>query len=759
MELFKLFGSVFLEDQEAIKGLDRVDERAAKSGNKLSKLGNLAMGAGKLMASGMAIAGAAAIGGSVALFKLGETFEESYNKIRIGTGATGKALDGLKKDFKNVYTDTSASIEDVSTAIADLNTRTGLAGKPLQGLASQMIKLSQISGEELSPLIQKTTRIFGDWTISSSKQAETLDYLFKVSQSTGISVSSLSEKMVKFGGPLRQIGFDFEKSAALMGKWEKEGVNTELVLSSLRIALGKMAKGGIKDTNAELEKIIKNIKNAGSVGDATKIALEKFGARAGPDMAAAIREGRFELDDLIKSLENSSETIDKAKKDTETFSEKLEKIKHKAAVVFEPLGTGILNLVNKLLPMFEKAINKIDFEKLNEKITKVVNKMTEFGEFMQDKEFSDIGKSLLNLIPDNVIQKITEFEEFMKEFLTPIGKMFKETFEGIDWSVVIESFNSLKESIKPIIKPLLIFSGILTAFSFAPIIGAINGIIKSLGYFIAVIMDVGEIVSNILGLIVGIFTLDGELIIDSLKRIVENGLSLFSNLGNGLLALVSGFIKGIIIWFRTLFDTLIGHSIVPDIVNGIIEWFKKLPNKVINLIISLKNGIVEKFNFIKNFIKDVFIKIKNYMINPFKSAGKIIENIINTITDTFKGMINNAITSLNILIAGINKINFKVPSWIPIMGGKSFKINVPEIPKLAKGGMIETPGNVLVGENGPEILTLNKGAKVTPLNENGTSVVFDRRAFEGAIIFDDYGIDRLIDRIAYRLKSKGVVPR
>lgn len=41
------------------------------------------------------------------------------------------------------------------------------------------------------------------------------------------------------------MGFSLEESAAMLGKWEKEGVNTELVIGSLRIAAGKFAKDNI----------------------------------------------------------------------------------------------------------------------------------------------------------------------------------------------------------------------------------------------------------------------------------------------------------------------------------------------------------------------------------------------------------------------------------------------------------------------------------------------------------------------------------
>ena len=48
------------------------------------------------------------------------------------------------------------------------------------------------------------------------------------------------------------------------------------------------------------------------------------------------------------------------------------------------------------------------------------------------------------------------------------------------------------------------------------------------------------------------------------------------------------------------------------------------------------------------------------------------------------------------------------------MGGKG--LNIPKIPKLAEGGIIDQSGIAMVGEAGPELLSLPRGASVTPLS-------------------------------------------
>lgn len=328
--------------QEASKQLEKTSKTLDSVGDKLTK--------------GLTLPIVAATAG---ILKLGMDVDDAFDTIRVGTGATGEALANLEADFRAVYSTVPSGMADVSQAISELNTRTGLVGQPLQELTTQMLNLSRITGEELSGVIANSTRLFGDWSVAQGDTSRTMDYLFKVSQGTGIGMVDLQSKLVQFGAPLRQMGFDLETSAAMLGKFEKEGVNTELVLGGLRIALGKMAQDGITDTKTALETITQQIKDAGSTGEANALALEMFGARIGPDMAAAIREGRFELSTLVTSLQSSRETINGAATETMDFGEQLTIFKNRAAMALEPLGASLMQALNAAMPAIEGLIQKL----------------------------------------------------------------------------------------------------------------------------------------------------------------------------------------------------------------------------------------------------------------------------------------------------------------------------------------------------------------------------------------------------------------
>ena len=343
-------------------GRDKSLGRTLKKGERdterfRQRISGVGAAAGGAVVAGLAILGAGAL-------KLASEFDDAYDTIRVATGKTGRSLDNLKKDFRAVVRDVPADFGDASTAVAELNRRTGQTGKPLQGLAKRMLELTRLTGGDLSTNIQLTTRLFGDWGIKTQDQAETLDKLFRAGQAAGVGIDALATSVVKFGAPLRQLGFSFDQSIALLAKFEKEGVNSSLVMSGMRIALGKLAKAG-KDPQKGFLDLSQRIKDAGSSAAANRIAIEAFGQRAGPDMAAAIREGRLSIRDLQRQISGGKDTILGAARDAEDFGEKWKRVSNRLKLLAEPVVTKGLDLLSIKMGELEGFLTKNLIPKLD----------------------------------------------------------------------------------------------------------------------------------------------------------------------------------------------------------------------------------------------------------------------------------------------------------------------------------------------------------------------------------------------------------
>ena len=160
------------------------------------------------------------------------------------------------------------------------------------------MKFSHITGSEGVQAVQLITRAMGDAGIEADEYQSVLDMVAKAAQASGISVDTLADSITKYGAPMRAMGFEMKESIALFSQWEKSGVNTEIAFSGLK----KLYPIGVKlvKIQEEFKKTLAEIEKTPDIASATSLAIEAFGAKAGPDLADAIKGGRFSYQEFLK---------------------------------------------------------------------------------------------------------------------------------------------------------------------------------------------------------------------------------------------------------------------------------------------------------------------------------------------------------------------------------------------------------------------------------------------------------------------------
>lgn len=108
--------------------------------------------------------------------------------------------------------------------------------------------------------------------------------------------------------------------------------------------------------------------------------------------------------------------------------------------------------------------------------------------------------------------------------------------------------------------------------------------------------------------------------------------------------------------------------------------------------------LYSNWSTVSNFVVGIW---QTYVMPFFASLGEWFSGIWNGIAGTFKGFLNTIISGINWVIGKLNSIQLTVPDWVPGIGGKSYGVNIPEIPMFAKGGFTDTPS--IFGEAGPEV--------------------------------------------------------
>ena len=121
---------------------------------------------------------------------------------------------------------------------------------------------------------------------------------------------------------------------------------------------------------------------------------------------------------------------------------------------------------------------------------------------------------------------------------------------------------------------------------------------------------------------------------------------------------------------------------------------------------NILNGFLSKVSNIFNSVKQIFGGIIDFVAGVFtgnwsrawQGVKDIFGGIMSGLGAVIKSPLNAVISLINSAINGLNKISVDIPSWVPGFGGKSFGINIPNIPMLAKGGLIDSPTLAMIGE-------------------------------------------------------------
>lgn len=100
------------------------------------------------------------------------------------------------------------------------------------------------------------------------------------------------------------------------------------------------------------------------------------------------------------------------------------------------------------------------------------------------------------------------------------------------------------------------------------------------------------------------------------------------------------------------------------------------------------------------FVSGVWTSIKDGAAQMGQGIKDFFVNAFEALPGLLKTPVNAAISLINGAINGINDIGFTIPDWVPGIGGKAFKVNIPNIPLLAAGGF--TDGVSIAGEAGTE---------------------------------------------------------
>lgn len=248
--------------------------------------------------------------------------------------------------------------------------------------------------------------------------------------------------------------------------------------------------------------------------------------------------------------------------------------------------------------------------------TTVVPAFQKLGDFIQTTVIPAFQK-LGGFIQTTVWPILQQIGAWLISTFKPVWQQLSDTFH----QQLIPAFSGLIASVKPLMPVFMAVGAIIggvIAINIGILIGMIKGLVQAFaaiisgvaiafGGVVKIISGAAQVINGIISFIVDLVTGHFDKLGADLGTIWK-GIStmiggvwdvisgLFRAAIGAIIGFIGGFVSGIIGFFQNLWSTLVGHSIVPDMINGIISWFQQLPGRAIAAVQALTGQIVGFFS-------------------------------------------------------------------------------------------------------------------------------------------------------------------
>lgn len=343
--------------------LPAAEEAGSSAGDSIGSaiVGKLGKLSGPLMAVGGTILGAIGVSKIAgALMDIGGEFDAMRDTIIIGTGASGEALESLVGSAESIATTVPISFEEAGNIVQDVNTRMGLVGDDLENVGNRIAALGELTGKAIN--MDALTGSLNAFGVSGEDASAKMDYLFGVTQNTGIGFDKLTGILETNAPALQALGFSMEQSANMAGLLDKAGLDASGTMGKMGKALVELAQPG-ESADAAFQRVVGSIEDYVAQGDeaaALDLASTVFGTKGASQFVAAVKSGSVSLDALTDSALGAGEGIMGTMEATMDWPERWELIQNKSKEALAPLGGALMDAASQGAEALSAAIDQID---------------------------------------------------------------------------------------------------------------------------------------------------------------------------------------------------------------------------------------------------------------------------------------------------------------------------------------------------------------------------------------------------------------
>jgi phage-related protein len=666
------------EAKKAGKGLDDVGDKAEKSGGKFEKLGKVAGAAMKALGAAMVAAAA----GAVALGKAAIENYADYEQLVGGVDTlfkegSAKVQEYANNAYKTAGMSANQYMETVTGFSASLISSLGGDGKKAADAANQAITDMSDNANKMGTDIQSIQNAYQGF----AKQNYTM----------------LDNLKLGYGGTKEEMQRLLDDAEKLSGvKYDMSNLND--VYEAIHVVQTEM---GITGTTAkEAASTI-----SGSMGMA-KAAWQ--------NLLTGMADDNANFSGLISDFVDSVVTV---------ASNLIPRIK----TVISGLGKLVDGLIKETLPLLLKEIPPLLSELLPVLINSVQGIITGLTAVLPDiiNVIVDLIPQIIEAITGLIPTLITAGMEIASAILEGVGDMLPEIILVIT-NLIPQIVNALVKGVPQIIQGAL---------------KLLQGIIKAIPLLITeLVPQIPDIITSIVDVLVG-----------SINEIVKASTEMFNGIIEAIPLIITELVPQIPTIITAICNALI--KLMPVLLKASLQLFMQfqaamfeVSKNVINKIPQILSGIIKGFAPLKdafsnlwNSIKTIFAAVPTWFKTIFSQAWQAVKSVFSGWGDFFKGLwdkikttfstlgtsiasaiggavksgINGVISMIqNTVNSGINLINGAINLINKIPAVSIGKIGALSLPRLAKGGIVDSPTLAEVGEQGREAiipLENNKG--------------------------------------------------
>lgn len=601
--------------------------------------------------------------------------------------ATLSSSKGLGKSFTSTFNNGIKSIKRFAMGLLSVRTAVSMVSKAMQSYLSYDTQLSN--------------SIQNCWNVLGSLLAPILEFVISL----------------------------FSKAVSYVNAFVEALTGINLVARANKKALDSQAKSTKKlsDTQSSLDEFHTVSTDTGSGNDNKPITVEPVDMDKLDFLFDWIDKAKKLLATLFDPIKEAWDN--KGKAFIDSLKNAFEGIKSLGIAVFSSIfevwtnGTG-QKIVENILEMWTNVFNIVGA--LSRALanawnnagngTAIIQAIADIFIGIQDI-VNSIANSLLNwVMSDNfqsalnvVLGILADLFGYAQEIMAWVVTMYETYLAPVVDKVldcisrIIIAIGSVWEFLKPIIDTIIdVIMNVLE-----PVIDGLCGIIGG-------IIDA---LSGVMDFTTGVFTGDWSKAWEGLKTFLGGIIDAVASLFTGLFNTIGAIFKGawdIIVSIWSVVSTWFNNAVIKPLAN----LFNGIWNTMKNGAQNAWNGIKNIFSSVATFFKNIFGNAWNGVKNIFSSGGRIFSGIKDGIFNAFRSVVNTLIAGINKVVSiPFNAINgaLKTVRDISFLGIEPFKgliklVNVPQIPSLETGGVLDKETIVRVAEysnarSNPEIVS------------------------------------------------------